>query len=671
MDQYADINKLIESINAGVASLGKESGINFQTLTPLSGGNSPKSTATVVTDANIRENVIPETINKANTLIGPGAGAANLGKDPIYDENGNQLAVWNNNKKAYIDSSTGKNYAPKKVEVDAVAELENDPIYKAELALLDSMKASNDAQTDMYIQAIRGKYNQRNRDLVESQKSSTNATQQALLLGGSARYAPVSSQGILTAKERYDMQTLSDLQAEEEALVMEATGARDAKNYQILGQRLEMLEAKRKEKLEFAKEINKSLAETTKKLREDQANASQEATIADLVAQGITDPAQILDFMNFNEDGTPTGGGVTLQKISDTLKLLTVGGINPGDVKSDFDQFQYFKKTGQLPSGVASLPENEQYFGFLNAMKLANSGKLGSSGVGGYFGSGDGAGLTVGAGAKDATQEKIVRMRLFSRLQNILNKGALSDDDAERINSAISTLREAGKTETQILDELGGFSTDIITPYNNAFRDLVVANSDTVQKQDQAMSQVSTLLNKKDYKGAMTAVENLAMTRAKTLDPDSYMGTATASTYLKNIERIRELFGKAGIGYIEGNFENALKRLKGKEATEIKAELTNLYAQFRKENLGSAVTPSEEKFLEPLMAALGDKKGNFSAKLDAFERGLLSRYNATRSSVGLPEVNTAQVILPNTRLNLYMDHSSSGILGGEEETLDI
>jgi hypothetical protein len=133
------------------------------------------------------------------------------------------------------------------------------------------------------------------------------------------------------------------------------------------------------------------------------------------------------------------------------------------------------------------------------------------------------------------------------------------------------------------------------------------------------------------------------------------MDSTTAKTYLTNIDRVRQLFKDSGIGIISGSFNQMLGRLKGAESTKVKAELTNLYAQFRKENLGTAVTPAEVKFLEPLLASITDKSGNFGEKLDAFERGILTRYNATRNSVNLPEVTTKEAINDKVRLGLYED----------------
>jgi hypothetical protein len=208
------------------------------------------------------------------------------------------------------------------------------------------------------------------------------------------------------------------------------------------------------------------------------------------------------------------------------------------------------------------------------------------------------------------------------------------------------------------MDQLSGFATEVTTPYNNSFRDLIVSSTKDLNQQTDMMGKVSYLLNNGNTIGAMKTVESLALNKAKMDDPDNYMGTATAKKYIEKTERIRQILKEAGIvdtvgGPVEGTFQKILGRFKGKEATKLKAEITTLYADFRKELLGSAVTPSEAKFLEPLFADITDKKGNFMEKINAFDRNVLDKYNSTRSSVNLPIVSQVDLISDIRRLKLY------------------
>jgi hypothetical protein len=279
------------------------------------------------------------------------------------------------------------------------------------------------------------------------------------------------------------------------------------------------------------------------------------------------------------------------------------------------------------------------------------------------------ANLSIGPGATDALTEQMIRTRLFPKAAAILNKGTLSDADREIIDERIDFFRKNGMSEQQILDTFSGWSADVQSPYNDSFRDIIIANDKDGQGVSPALSRIGSLIANGNYKAAMQSVENTAMERAKELDPDNYLSQQVAETYTKRIDRIKNALAKGGVvGYVEGNFNKVLGKLKGPQAAAIRAELTQLYQQFRKENAGSAVTDSEQKFLDRLFADIDDPKGNFTAKLDTFQTGILDRLNSSRSTVSLPRVRVLDILDPNEKLNLYgqsnasaFDSNSAGI----------
>lgn len=417
--------------------------------------------------------------------------------------------------------------------------------------------------------------------------------------------------------------------------------------------------------LEIAEKQNMAAAEKQKA----GIQSGRDTAIAGLVTQGVTDPSEILQLVNFDEKGEQIGD-FTAEEIGKTLESLSISGSK--NISGDLASFQWLQRNNRLPSAITALPEQDQYFAYLNMQKLANAGKLGSAAS--AYGGGGGLPLRPGTGVKNGTEESIVRTRLFAKLATILNKGTLSDADRQIIDARIAEFRNAGMSEQQIMSALAGFPTDVVTPYNDSFISIAAANTDSNEKQQTLMAKLGQLMAEGNHTSAMQAVENAAFTNAKTLDPSNYIGQATATTYLKNIGRIRDIinganakgeirvsafspFGAPG-GPIAGSFQNIMGRFKSAEATKLKAELTNLYASFRKENLGSAVTPSESAFLEPLFADITDTKGNFMEKLGAFERQLLQRYNSTRESVNLPTATAKQATDPKARLDLYAGPSA-------------
>ena len=578
---------------------------------------------TTLSSTNVTDKYIPDYKKRLNLLTG---GGAYTGID------GNNYAA------------DGSPLQEEKSRVNGTSVLADDP---AQNKLLTEMMRNLDASTAASLSAVNQQASALRSKQERINKSAENATEQALLLGGSSRYS-VSSSGIAQAQKSYGLEQIAQIDAEERQAISKAEEAQRQGKYQIMGQALQIAETRRREKQAVAE---KMLQQQTKEL--DRAEqATRDNSIADLVGQGIDNPGDLLNMLNYDEAGNLIGD-FTAQEIGDTLKLLTTTG-KAKDLPADVETFNYLKDNGMLPVGITKLDPSQQYFAFVNANKLAESGKLGQAGAlyGGGTAAGTSGGNYVGKGAGNQTEEQVVRMRLFAKLSTILNKGALSDSDREVINNNIATLRAAGMSEQEIMSSLAGFPTDVKTPYNSDFVQLVAGNTDTNEQQQTLMAKVGQLLSSGNYTSALNTVEGQAMKKAKELDPDNYMGHATASNYLKNIDDVRSALAEGGVtGFVPGGLQNVLGRIKGPKTATLKANITNLVAQFRKDLLGSAVTESEKEFLSDLIPDISSS--NFIEQLNAFQNGVMNRYNSTRSSVSLPEVNVLQAIKPQERLKLY------------------
>lgn len=610
--------------------------------------NAASLVPTVLTGANISEKKIPEMDAKVNkfkesgAVMGPDGvtryadGTAVPQEDPDLGQKRQQAGT-------YIgqDGQQYYNYDSSPLKAD-----------KTEEGTFANMKLAVDAQTKRKIDSIEQNIALKRQLQQEANDSTLGGLRRDLLTSGSSRYANKSSQGVLSAEQKALETSIQSLNTQEQSLIADALASQENKEYEILGQQLALIETKRKEKQAKIDKLNDAIAAENKAIQESIRQSSRDSAVAGLLSQGVTDPSQLLDYLNFDEEGNQTGD-FTADELKKTMDDLSVSG-DAEKLPGDIETFNYLKKNGMLPSGITSLPEGQQYLAYLNMQKLAESGKLNEAGKIAGEPSNQ---MTVGAGAKNSTEETIIRTRLFSKLMNILNKGQVSDSDREIIDSRIAVLRGAGLSEQEIMDQLSGFAVEVNTPFNSAFRDTIVANTDDLDKQTQTMGKVSMLLNSGNYNAALNTIENLSLDRAKQIlgtgSDGTYMGTGTAQIYLSRLERIRDLLKKGDVGPITGTFNNLIGRVRGTEAAQIKAELTQLYALFRKENLGSAVTPSESAFLSPLLADISDRSGSFGAKLDAFERGVLDRANATRRQVSIPAASTQEFIDNGKRLNLY------------------
>ena len=101
-------------------------------------------------------------------------------------------------------------------------------------------------------------------------------------------------------------------------------------------------------------------------------------------------------------------------------------------------------------------------------------------------------------------------------------------------------------------------------------------------------------------------------------------------------------------------------RFKSGDAQKVATKSTSLVKEMRKRLLGSAVTPSEQEFLDPLIPKLSDTPENFMIKLDQLRRSPLAQLNSVRSTFGLPELGEDSLINKNERINLYAGVNKQG-----------
>lgn len=339
-----------------------------------------------------------------------------------------------------------------------------------------------------------------------------------------------------------------------------------------------------------------------------------------------------------------TGGGAFKFETKQVGPLLGMG-FSMQDIQQMQDDFNAGQSIESVLQGVP--PE----------MQSAVRAALGISAT-------DATNIRPGVGAADVVTEQMIRTRLFPKAATILNKGTLSDADRKIIDERIAFFRDSGLSEQQILDVFSGWSADISTPFNDSFRNVILATQEKGEGVSQELNSLGSLLRAGNYVAAMNRVENTALDTVK--GQDGYVGKIVTENYTKKIDRIKQILKQGGVwngtGPLEGTFSNLVGRFKGKDAAKLKAELTALYADFRRTQAGTAVTETELNFLEPLFADVTDKKGNFLEKLDAFQRSVLDGHNATRRTVSLPEVDVADILSQNERLYRYMQQeTSSGV----------
>lgn len=233
--------------------------------------------------------------------------------------------------------------------------------------LLDNMKASTDATAANQISNIQAQFGIRKQQQQDSNMRQEKKVQNALLMGGatgqgsSAQYAPISSEGIISAQESYGVQQLAQLDTQENSLIAEAKAAQDAGNYKVMEDKLALVKEKRAKKVAQATKLNDAIMKRNEESRTKAIQASRDSAVSDLYAQGITDVPTMLEYLNNNGQGDFTAKEVqdiikdiTPTGLDDLVKTLRINGA-PGDViakvLSSKDINQAYEAAGAYGSG--------------------------------------------------------------------------------------------------------------------------------------------------------------------------------------------------------------------------------------------------------------------------------------------------------------------------------
>lgn len=258
-------------------------------------------------------------------------------------------------------------YIPKQTTQPDPLEKENEEINK----VFDTQLGLLDAASNAQMNAIRLEYDQ----LKQDQKAINERTKKSLQNYGSrtgmSRYTGESFQGILNGAASAGIKQLSKLASDEYKLIAQAESARLEGRYTLFAEKRKELTALRDKR---QKTIDKIQEEIRKKREENQKQikeSSRNDAVAGLISQGITDPKDILNYLNYDDNGNKIGD-FTAKEVAETLKSLSPAG-DIEKLSGATRDFFILKGINQLPSNISSLPEDQQLFAYLQQQKKATS----------------------------------------------------------------------------------------------------------------------------------------------------------------------------------------------------------------------------------------------------------------------------------------------------------
>lgn len=229
-------------------------------------------------------------------------------------------------------------------------------------------------------ESLRATYEDLRTEVEKANKQRAGALATAGIRGGTSRYGREIQLGIEGEELNQAAERISDIARQEASAISAARSAYRSGKFAEFNTQVTALQNLRTNKQKELEELNKKLAESIKKVQETTIQASRDSAIAGLVAQGITDASQILNYLNYDEQGNQTGD-FTAEQVKDTLEALSPG----GDLKNltgTVREFYSLLGQGAIPTSITNLPEEQQFFAYLNLKKRSTT-IPGSSGAGG------------------------------------------------------------------------------------------------------------------------------------------------------------------------------------------------------------------------------------------------------------------------------------------------
>lgn len=258
---------------------------------------------------------------------------------------------------------------------------------------------------------------------------------------------------------------------------------------------------------------------------------------------------------------------------------------------------------------------------------------------------------------KEKTLMEDVDLRVWRLGANVYGK-TVSDKESERIERILKNNPNAN--DNDIIDAILWFT---IKPeykdVSNKLRDLLFQYPDIDPKVN--LAPLWRLINNWKIPEAVNQVEQLVYNDKKKNDPDGFISERITKTTVRKSDELLKLVSqletlkewkKNPIWTGWWTIEEWLWRFKSPEATLIKNKAAQLVQEFRKNNLGSAVTPSEEKFLESVIPQLFDSTQNFKIKVSEFQNNSLGLLNDFRW-YNLPKLDKESLTDLSKRAELY------------------
>ncbi len=496
-----------------------------------------------------------------------------------------------------------------------------------------------DARTNDTINQIKSIKQSEIADTREANANIKKAYENFGIRSGLKRYAGESTQAVMNKVEMEGLDRISKINNEEATLINQASTAREDKQFSIFQNKMTELKNIRKEKEAVLSKVRETAIANQKKARESVIQSSRDLAVAGLVGQGITDPVQMIDYLNYDQNGNQIGD-FTAEEIKKTLDNL-IPGKNTKDLGADAQMYEWAKQNGWID-------KNATIFDYWKQEDEAKNPKTGTR-----IGTGNGQPGDIGD-----------FMFFLSALPTQLKN---SDNEKEFLRTYFDDAKTRGLTPFKMIDEVTGYRVEATSAFSEGMRQYALAQDlDSTQ-----IAKVARLINAGQHDQAIQFIENVAYGNMQEQYKDTFVGEGDVIYINDKVDEINKLLGKGWndeVGAFTGNFNKWLSKKFGwGQATSIKAKITSLTASIINKRAGSALTETEwEKLVSANVPDMNESPVTWKNKMDELTSDAMQRLNSERKAFELPTIDKASLYNRNLRIPAYSSVESFDPTGSKD-----
>ena len=233
-----------------------------------------------------------------------------------------------------------------------------------------------------------------------------------------------------------------------------------------------------------------------------------------------------------------------------------------------------------------------------------------------------------------------------------------SDAESERFQATVKAGLKEGMSRYEIQKAYLGYNIEDSS--NDKFAEGILSYIQSLDNPSTSDYQnTARLINSGQKVKAIDRIENKLLAEK---DPDFINKkrlTHEITTKALDIQDLLEEIDPSMLGAFDSQQLKFTKKYIGRttedeiKGQELQSKIVALIQPWRKENLGSAVTPSEEKALEDLISSISDQPELLSTKINEFAESALIGYNSARDTAGLPQIGFDEIINEDSLVDVY------------------